>query len=88
MKTKTSYSSGTGLRFGTTVMAALASVMLFCSSARAADRQKLRGHVPTAVAKLGLQPEGRLPGTNQLRLAIGFAAPQFQRLRPSDAGHV
>jgi subtilase family serine protease len=32
----------------------------------------LRGHVPEAVARLGLMPVGRLPATNRLNLAIGL----------------
>jgi subtilase family serine protease len=59
-------------RFATVVSTALLSLMLFCGSAGAADQQVLRGHVPPAVAKLGLKPVGRLPATNQLRLAIGL----------------
>ncbi len=46
--------------------------MLLCATAEAADRQVLRGHVPPAVAKLNLQPVGRLPATNRLYLAIGL----------------
>jgi len=38
----------------------------------AAERQVLRGHVPAAVARLGLQPLGWLPATNRLNLAIGL----------------
>jgi PKD repeat protein len=36
----------------------------------AAERQVLRGHVPAAVA--GMQPVGRLPAEQRLRLAIGL----------------
>ncbi len=36
------------------------------------ERQKLRDHVPEAVARLGLQPLGRLPATNRLNLAISL----------------
>jgi hypothetical protein len=39
-------------------------------SVQAAAMRTLSGHVPAAVA--GLQPLGRLPATNQLRLAIGL----------------
>jgi len=54
--------------------AALASATLLASAgeARAAERQVLRGHLPEAVARLNLQPAGRLPATNRLRLAIGL----------------
>jgi uncharacterized repeat protein (TIGR03803 family) len=59
-------------RLTSVVSTTLLSLMLYCGSAGAADRQVLRGHVPPAVAKLGLKPVGRLPATNQLRLAIGL----------------
>ena len=36
------------------------------------ERQVLPGHVPEAVALLGLRPVGRLPATNRLNLAIGL----------------
>ena len=36
-----------------------------------AAQQILRGHVPEAVARLHLQPTGRLAATNELWLAIG-----------------
>src|ERR1035438_7286741 len=35
------------------------------------ERQVLKGHVPEAVAR-GLAPSGRLPASQQLRLAIGL----------------
>jgi hypothetical protein len=38
----------------------------------AVERQVLLGHVPAAVARLGLRPVGRLPATNRLNLAIGL----------------
>ena len=38
----------------------------------AADRQLAPGHVPAAVARGKSLPLGRLPGTNQLHLAIGL----------------
>ncbi len=47
-------------------------VLLFATAAKAAERQVLRGHVPTAVTELNLQPVGRLPSTNRLHLAIGL----------------
>jgi PKD repeat protein len=37
---------------------------------RAAEKQVLRGHVPAAAARL--TPDGLLPGTNRLHLAIGL----------------
>jgi uncharacterized repeat protein (TIGR03803 family) len=61
-----------GLRFVTALTSVCAGVMLFWASAEAVDRQVLRGHVPPAVAKLNLQPVGRLPATNRLYLAIGL----------------
>jgi uncharacterized repeat protein (TIGR03803 family) len=53
-------------------MTFLANVMLSFASTAAVERQTLRGHVPLAVAKLNLQPVGRLSATNRLRLAIGL----------------
>jgi len=47
-------------------------LVLFTTIANAADRQVLPGHVPPAVAKLNLQPTGRLASTNRLHLAIGL----------------
>ncbi len=47
-------------------------VILFSTSSQAADRQVLRGHVPSAVAKFNLQPVDRLAATNRLYLAIGL----------------
>jgi hypothetical protein len=47
-------------------------LLLFATTARAADREVLHGHVPTAVTKLNLQPVGQLPSTNRLHLAIGL----------------
>jgi hypothetical protein len=38
----------------------------------ATAQQILRGHVPEAIARLHLQPIGRLPETNRLNLAIGL----------------
>ena len=46
--------------------------IVFAMLASAADRQALHGHVPEAVARLNLQPIGRLPSTNRMRLAIGL----------------
>ena len=55
-----------------TTLGYLILIALLGTSARAADRQVLPGHVPQAVAKLNLQATGRLPATNRLRLAIGL----------------
>jgi subtilase family serine protease len=52
--------------------ACVVGVVLSALPARAAERQMLQGHVPTVVAKLNLQPVGRLPSTNRLHLAIGL----------------
>ena len=38
----------------------------------AVERSVLRGHVPAAVARLHLQPVGRLPAANRLHLAINL----------------
>jgi uncharacterized repeat protein (TIGR03803 family) len=72
MKNKTSYSNWPGLRFGTALTGVFVGIILFGASAGAIDRQVLRGHVPSAVAKMNLQPVGRLPATNRLNLAIGL----------------
>ena len=45
--------------------------VLLVASARSADMQVLKGHVPEVVAR-GLTPTGRLPATQELRLAIGL----------------
>jgi subtilase family serine protease len=48
------------------------SVSVALSSQFASAGQVLTGLVPEAAARLQLQPVGSLPGTNRLRLAIGF----------------
>jgi subtilase family serine protease len=54
-------------------------VGLLATSTRAADeRQTIGGHVPEAVAKL--QPIGRLPGSQRLKLAIGLSPRDEQGL--------
>src|SRR5215472_534595 len=50
----------------------LATLLSFATPALGVERQTLPGHVPQAIVRLGLQPIGRLPATNQLRLAIGL----------------
>ncbi len=50
----------------------LSLLLTFTPPASGVERQTLRGHVPEAVARLGLQPLGRLPATNRLNLAIGL----------------
>jgi uncharacterized repeat protein (TIGR03803 family) len=59
-------------RLAAALMSGLAGVMAFCATARAVERQTLPGHAPGAVARLNLQPVGRLPATNRLNLAIGL----------------
>ncbi len=54
------------------IFAFAAGVCAFGSSSSAAGSQILRGQVPAAIARLHLQPIGRLPATNRLRLAIGL----------------
>ena len=63
-----------GQLFRGAFIAALSSALLLLSTAPAGatERQVLRGHVPEAVARLNLQPVGRLPATNRLNLAIGL----------------
>jgi uncharacterized repeat protein (TIGR03803 family) len=46
--------------------------ILFVTVASAAERQKLQSRAPEAVARLHLQPIGRLPSTNRLNLVIGL----------------
>ena len=47
----------------------------------AADAQQvIRGHVPSAISKLGLQPIGRMDSARQLRLAIGLPLRNQQSL--------
>jgi subtilase family serine protease len=52
--------------------AGLALLFLSVASVAAAERQVLRDHVPAAIAKLNLQPVGRLPATNRLHLGISL----------------
>lgn len=54
------------------IIAGLALSALLSTSVRAVDRQMLNGSVPAAVARLNLQPLGRLPATNRLYLLIGL----------------
>jgi subtilase family serine protease len=54
------------------LIAGLALFALLATPVRAAERQILPGHVPGAVARLNLQPIGRLPATNRLDLLIGL----------------
>jgi len=63
-----------GRWFGAGLRVAVSGVilLLFTTPGSAAERQALRGHVPEAIARLGLQPTGRLPATNRLNLAIGL----------------
>src|SRR5271165_5508411 len=74
MKTNIDYSNRAGLWFGTGLSATVlgAILLFFTTPVSGADRQVLRGHVPPAVARLGLRLEGRLPATNRLNLAIGL----------------
>ena len=52
------------------ILPCAAVFLLFASSARAAERQTLSGHVPAAVAKLA--PVGSPPASQRLNLAIGL----------------
>lgn len=54
------------------VVVCLAGLPLVKIPASGVERLKLEGHVPEAVARLGLQPLGRLPATNRMHLAIGL----------------
>ncbi|MGA2854982.1 MAG: protease pro-enzyme activation domain-containing protein, partial [Verrucomicrobiota bacterium] len=53
-------------------LAGVGAALFFCvtATAQTAPRQLLQGHVPAVVSRLA--PQGRLPATNQLRLAIGL----------------
>ncbi len=50
----------------------LALLILSAESAPAAESQTLHGHVPEAIGRLHLQPTGRLPAAQQLRLTMGL----------------
>jgi len=54
----------------TGMVAGLALLLLSAASMAAAERQMLQGHVPAAVASLGLQPVGRLPAAKRLHVEI------------------
>jgi len=47
-------------------------LLAFTSPASGVERQALRGHVPSAISRLGLNSVGRLPATNRLSLAVGL----------------
>jgi subtilase family serine protease len=59
-------------RLPRSIFALAATLFLLTVAARAAERQVIGSHVPTAVAELNLQPVSRLPATTQLNLAIGL----------------
>jgi subtilase family serine protease len=50
----------------------LALLFLSTGGSPAAGTQTLYGHVPEAIARFHLQPTGRLPATEQLRLTVGL----------------
>ena len=74
MKRNTAILNPAGRWFGTGLRAAVcgAMLLLFTTPGSGAERQLLRGHVPVAVARLGLRPVGQLPATNRLNVAIGL----------------
>ncbi len=74
MKMTITLSNRAGHWFGAGLRAVVcgALMLLFTTPGSGAGRQDLRRHVPAAVARLGLMPAGRLPGTNRLNLAIGL----------------
>jgi uncharacterized repeat protein (TIGR03803 family) len=74
MKTNIASLNRAGRWFGAGLRAAVsgAALLLFTMPGSAVERQVLLGHVPAAVARLGLRPVGRLPATNRLNLAIGL----------------
>jgi len=61
-----------GFARAATTVACGALLLTLATSTSAAERQTLRGHLPEAVARLNLQPVGRLPAANRLNLAIGL----------------
>jgi uncharacterized repeat protein (TIGR03803 family) len=63
-----------GWCFGAGLKAAVcgSALLLWARPGSAVERQVLRGHVPQAIASLGLPPTGRLLGTNRLNLAVGL----------------
>ncbi len=74
MKTDVVFSNRAGRWFGAGLRAAVSGAMLllFTTPGSGVERQTLRGHVPEAIARLGLEAVGRLPATNRLNLAIGL----------------
>jgi uncharacterized repeat protein (TIGR03803 family) len=74
MKNNTFSPHHVGRWLGKGMMALASGAMLLAlnSPCVAVERQTLRGHLPEAVALLNLEPVGRLPATNRLRLAIGL----------------
>jgi uncharacterized repeat protein (TIGR03803 family) len=74
MKTNIALLNRAGPWFGAGLRAAAscAALLLFSTPGSGVERQVLLGHVPKAVARLGLLPIGRLPATNRLSLAIGL----------------
>jgi uncharacterized repeat protein (TIGR03803 family) len=74
MKTNIALLNRAGPWFGAGLRAAAscAALLLFSTPGSGVERQVLPGHVPKAVARLGLRPVGRLPATNRLSLAIGL----------------
>ena len=74
MKTNIAILNRAGRWFGAGLRAAVSGAMLllFTTPGSGVERQVLPGHVPKAVARLGLRPHGRLPATNRLNLAIGL----------------
>ena len=67
---KTTRSGGQAFVRGLLAVVCAASLFEAGTSAQAAQRQALRGHVPPAVGHL--QPLKRLAGTNRLELVIGL----------------
>ena len=74
MKTNIALLNRTGWWLDAGLRAAIAGavLLLFTTPGSGVERQMLPGHVPKAVARLGLRPAGRLPATNRLNLAVGL----------------
>lgn len=61
-------------------LVACLTLVFLAIPALAAERQTLHGYVPAAVAKLKLQPMGRLPATNRIYMVIALPAHNLQAL--------
>jgi hypothetical protein len=77
----------TNVRRNSTAALVLAVLFALMIRVEGAERQKLHGHVPEAVARLRPQPVGRVPGTNQLHLAISSLLHNTNAMAQRQRGH-